>query len=60
MITKEKFFPYDRTKLSKAMNVKVEEIYLRKPEFYSKYNIEILLSKEVYDLFIYILLNILR
>ncbi|XP_069802371.1 apoptosis-inducing factor 3-like isoform X1 [Dendropsophus ebraccatus] len=46
MVTKEKDFPYDRTKLSKAMNAKAVEIYLRPVEFYKQYDIEVLTEKE--------------
>lgn len=34
MITKENYLPYDRTKLSKALNADVNSILLRSQEFY--------------------------
>ncbi|XP_063812173.1 apoptosis-inducing factor 3-like isoform X2 [Pseudophryne corroboree] len=46
MVTREKHIPYDRTKLSKAMNAKATEIYLRPAEFYSEHNIEVWTDKE--------------
>nr|DBA34222.1 TPA: hypothetical protein GDO54_001802 [Pyxicephalus adspersus] len=46
MVTKEKHLPYDRTKLSKAMNAKPEDIYLRTKEFFSQYDIEVRMEKE--------------
>ncbi|XP_066455778.1 apoptosis-inducing factor 3-like isoform X2 [Eleutherodactylus coqui] len=47
MVTREKHIPYDRTKLSKAMNVKAEEIYLRPTEFYKEHDLEVWTEKEV-------------
>ncbi|XP_018429030.1 PREDICTED: apoptosis-inducing factor 3-like, partial [Nanorana parkeri] len=47
MVTREKHLPYDRPKLSKAMNAKAEDIYLRPKEFYSQYDIEVWMEKEV-------------
>ncbi|KAM5181822.1 apoptosis-inducing factor 3-like [Mantella aurantiaca] len=46
MVTREKHLPYDRTKLSKAMNAKAEDIYLRSKEFYSQHDIEVWMEKE--------------
>jgi len=50
MINREKHNPYDRTKLSKNMNVPIEKIYLRQNSFYEEYGIEILNGVEVTDL----------
>jgi len=47
LITKENVLPYDRIKLSKSMNAKVESILLRPESFYQNHNIEILFGKEV-------------
>ncbi|NWU71402.1 AIFM3 factor, partial [Pterocles burchelli] len=44
--TKEKHVPYDKSKLSKQMNLKAEEIYLRKPEFLNAHCIEVWTEKE--------------
>ncbi|NXN96907.1 AIFM3 factor, partial [Rhinopomastus cyanomelas] len=44
--TKEKHVPYDKTKLSKEMNLKAEDIYLRKPEFLIAHGIELWTEKE--------------
>ncbi|XP_075710288.1 apoptosis-inducing factor 3-like [Rhinoderma darwinii] len=46
MVTREKHIPYDRTKLSKAMNATAVEIYLRPTEFYKEHDIEVLTEKE--------------
>ncbi|XP_067864314.1 apoptosis inducing factor mitochondria associated 4 [Heptranchias perlo] len=46
MATKEKHLPYDRPKLSKSLDSNIENILLRKPEFYSTYGIEVLTDKE--------------
>ncbi|XP_041052667.1 apoptosis inducing factor mitochondria associated 4 [Carcharodon carcharias] len=47
LATKEMHLPYDRPKLSKSLNSQVENILLRKAEFYSTYDIEVLTNKEV-------------
>uniref|UniRef100_A0A8C2TGA3 Rieske domain-containing protein n=1 Tax=Coturnix japonica TaxID=93934 RepID=A0A8C2TGA3_COTJA len=47
MATKEKHAPYDKSKLSKEMNLKAEDIYLRKPEFLCAHGIELWTEKEV-------------
>ncbi|GCC23662.1 hypothetical protein chiPu_0002060 [Chiloscyllium punctatum] len=44
--TKEMHLPYDRPKLSKTLDIDIEHILLRKPEFYSTYGIEVLINKE--------------
>ncbi|NXN79321.1 AIFM3 factor, partial [Bombycilla garrulus] len=46
MATKEKHVPYDKSKLSKEMNLKAEDIYLRKPEFLEARGIELWTEKE--------------
>ncbi|XP_041097184.1 apoptosis inducing factor mitochondria associated 4 isoform X3 [Polyodon spathula] len=46
MATKEELPPYDRTKLSKAMNVKADGILLRQLDFYQSCDIEVWLRKE--------------
>nr|CAB3220717.1 apoptosis-inducing factor 3-like [Phallusia mammillata] len=43
--TQETHLPYDRTKLSKAMDVNPENIYLRPQDFYDAVNIKILTQK---------------
>uniref|UniRef100_A0A8C3EEE6 Uncharacterized protein n=1 Tax=Corvus moneduloides TaxID=1196302 RepID=A0A8C3EEE6_CORMO len=47
MATKEKHVPYDKSKLSKEMNLKAEDVYLRKPEFLQAQGIEFWTEKEV-------------
>jgi len=42
--TKESHIPYDRTKLSKAMDICPTKIYLRPPQFYDSVNIKVLTS----------------
>ncbi|XP_067866071.1 apoptosis-inducing factor 3-like [Heterodontus francisci] len=46
LATKEMHLPYDRPKLSKVLNSPIENILLRKPEFYSTHDIEVLTNKE--------------
>ncbi|XP_033905208.3 apoptosis-inducing factor 3-like isoform X1 [Acipenser ruthenus] len=46
MATKEELPPYDRTKLSKAMNVKADSILLRQLDFYQSCDIEVWLRRE--------------
>ncbi|XP_068122105.1 apoptosis-inducing factor 3-like [Hyperolius riggenbachi] len=46
MATREKHLPYDRPKLSKVMNAKAEDIYLRPKEFYTEHGIEVWTEKE--------------
>ncbi|XP_064585202.1 apoptosis-inducing factor 3-like [Zonotrichia leucophrys gambelii] len=46
MATKEKHVPYDKSKLSKEMDLKAEDIYLRKPEFLQARGIEYWTEKE--------------
>ncbi|KAM4796386.1 apoptosis-inducing factor 3-like [Rhinophrynus dorsalis] len=46
MATREKHLPYDRPKLSKAMDTKATDIYLRPAEFFSAHDIEIWTEKE--------------
>lgn len=47
ILTMEKHPPYNRTKLSKSMDVTAESIYLRPPEFYEKYGIDVQCKSEV-------------
>ncbi|KAL4647621.1 apoptosis-inducing factor 3-like [Arapaima gigas] len=47
MITKDNLLPYDRTKLSKAMNIEDDSILLRRMEFFHQYDIEVWVNKEV-------------
>ena len=47
MITSEDTYPYDRTKLSKAMNTKVEEILLRSKDYFKTADIEVLVNTSV-------------
>ncbi|XP_071994224.1 apoptosis-inducing factor 3-like [Engystomops pustulosus] len=47
MVTRDKHMPYDRTKLSKSMNAKAVDIYLRPAEFYKDHDIEVWTEKEV-------------
>ncbi|XP_053851881.1 apoptosis-inducing factor 3-like isoform X2 [Vidua macroura] len=46
MATNEKHVPYDKSKLSKDMNLKAEDVYLRKPEFLQARGIEFWTEKE--------------
>ncbi|XP_033374810.1 apoptosis-inducing factor 3-like isoform X2 [Parus major] len=46
MATNEKHVPYDKSKLSKEMNLKAEDVYLRKPEFLEAQGIEFWTEKE--------------
>ncbi|NXG17309.1 AIFM3 factor, partial [Grallaria varia] len=46
MATREKHVPYDKSKLSKEMDLKAEDIYLRKPEFLNAQGIEFWTEKE--------------
>ncbi|NXO99134.1 AIFM3 factor, partial [Certhia brachydactyla] len=46
MATNEKHVPYDKSKLSKEMNLKAEDFYLRKPEFLEAQGIEFWTEKE--------------
>lgn len=50
LISNENYLPYDRTKLSKAMNVAVEQILLRPKEFFDEHGIELKLGFEVTEL----------
>lgn len=47
MITNEDSYPYDRTKLSKSLNTKVEDLLLRSKEYLNKANIEVILNTSV-------------
>ncbi|NWV46499.1 AIFM3 factor, partial [Daphoenositta chrysoptera] len=46
MATNEKHVPYDKSKLSKKMDLKAEDMYLRKPEFLQAQDIELWTEKE--------------
>ncbi|KFP21179.1 Apoptosis-inducing factor 3, partial [Egretta garzetta] len=46
MATKETHVPYDKSKLSKKMYLKAEDMYLRKPEFLDARGIELWTEKE--------------
>lgn len=43
---KESYLPYDRVKVSKAMNVKIDAMLLRTPDFYSENDIETMVGVE--------------
>ncbi|CAJ1063748.1 apoptosis-inducing factor 3 [Xyrichtys novacula] len=44
--TRDELLPYDKTRLSKVMNVESDSILLRRMEFFHKYDIEVWLRKE--------------
>ncbi|XP_072518265.1 apoptosis-inducing factor 3 [Salminus brasiliensis] len=46
MVTRDDLLPYDKTRLSKVMNVHSSSIMLRRIDFYQKYDIEVWLKKE--------------
>ncbi|XP_022062277.2 apoptosis-inducing factor 3 [Acanthochromis polyacanthus] len=46
MVTRDDLLPYDKTRLSKVMNVESETILLRRAEFFQQYDIEVWLKKE--------------
>uniref|UniRef100_A0AAY5KDC2 Rieske domain-containing protein n=1 Tax=Esox lucius TaxID=8010 RepID=A0AAY5KDC2_ESOLU len=46
MVTRDDLLPYDKTRLSKVMNVESDTILLRRMEFFQEYDIEVWLSKE--------------
>ncbi|KAM9728531.1 apoptosis-inducing factor 3-like isoform 2-T2 [Menidia menidia] len=50
MVSREELLPYDKTRLSKVMNVESSTILLRKEEFFHQYGIEVWLQKEVVSL----------
>nr|XP_046267322.1 apoptosis-inducing factor 3 isoform X2 [Scatophagus argus] len=47
MASKDELLPYDKTRLSKVMNVENDSILLRRMEFFHQYDIEVWLRKEV-------------
>uniref|UniRef100_A0A7N8YEC9 Apoptosis inducing factor mitochondria associated 4 n=1 Tax=Mastacembelus armatus TaxID=205130 RepID=A0A7N8YEC9_9TELE len=47
IITKDTYPPFDKPKLSKAMNLDVSSILLRSGDFYQQYGIEVWTQKEV-------------
>ncbi|XP_062289413.1 apoptosis-inducing factor 3-like [Scomber scombrus] len=46
MVSRDELLPYDKTRLSKVMNVESDSIVLRRMEFYHQYDIEVWLRKE--------------
>ncbi|XP_029923933.1 apoptosis-inducing factor 3 [Myripristis murdjan] len=50
MVTRDELLPYDKTRLSKVMNVVSDSILLRRMEFFHKYDIEVWLRKEALSL----------
>ncbi|XP_045896835.1 apoptosis-inducing factor 3 isoform X1 [Micropterus dolomieu] len=50
MASRDELLPYDKTRLSKVMNVESESILLRRMEFYHQYDIEVWLRKEALSL----------
>ncbi|XP_034744994.1 apoptosis-inducing factor 3 [Etheostoma cragini] len=46
MVTRDDLLPYDKTRLSKVMNVENDSILLRRMEFFQQYDIEVWLRKE--------------
>ena len=44
LICKENYLPYDRVKVSKAMDGDIESILLRREEFYDENDIEVMLG----------------
>ncbi|XP_070699220.1 apoptosis-inducing factor 3-like [Pempheris klunzingeri] len=46
MATRDELLPYDKTRLSKVMNVESSSIVLRRMEFFHQYDIEVWLKKE--------------
>lgn len=50
MVCKESYLPYDRVKVSKAMDVKIDSMLLRTPDFYSEHDIETMVGVEALKL----------
>jgi NADPH-dependent 2,4-dienoyl-CoA reductase/sulfur reductase-like enzyme/nitrite reductase/ring-hydroxylating ferredoxin subunit len=50
VLSKEKYLPYDRTKLSKGTAFQVDKLLLRPEEFYAQHHIEFKLGVEVIEL----------
>lgn len=50
MVCGEKFFPYDRIKLSKQLDLSIDKIQLRSEVFYKEHDIEVLLDKKAIKL----------
>ncbi|XP_068572206.1 apoptosis-inducing factor 3-like [Cebidichthys violaceus] len=46
MVTRDDLLPYDKTRLSKVMNVENDSILLRRMEFFHQHDIEVWLRKE--------------
>ncbi|KAG5682222.1 hypothetical protein PVAND_011588 [Polypedilum vanderplanki] len=49
MICKESYLPYDRIKVSKFLDSKIEDIQLRSQAFYDEHHIELMLNIEATD-----------
>ncbi|KAF5297030.1 hypothetical protein FQA39_LY12244 [Lamprigera yunnana] len=47
LFTKENYLPYDRVKLSKAMDIEIAKLQFRNLEYYQKHNIDIRINHEV-------------
>ncbi|XP_071398873.1 apoptosis-inducing factor 3-like [Centroberyx affinis] len=50
MVSRDELLPYDKTRLSKVMNVESNTILLRRVEFFHQYDIEVWLRKEAMSL----------
>ena len=50
IVSKDKYYPYDRTLISKYVPKTVENVSLRKKEFYDEYNIEFKLNQEITEI----------
>ncbi|KAK7925767.1 hypothetical protein WMY93_008077 [Mugilogobius chulae] len=50
MVSRDYLLPYDKTRLSKVMNVQSESILMRGMEFYQEYDIEVWLKTEAMSL----------
>jgi len=50
IIGKESILPYDRPKLSKALNIELNKIFLRSEDFFKQFGIELMLGTEVKEL----------
>lgn len=46
MVCRERYLPYDRVKVSKAMDFEIEKAQLRDDKFYKEYNIDVLKVRE--------------
>ncbi|KAM3869167.1 apoptosis-inducing factor 3-like [Diretmus argenteus] len=50
MVSRDDLLPYDKTRLSKVMNVESDTILLRRMDFFHQYDIEVWLKKEALSL----------